>query len=77
MPCRRARPLYLGLGFIFFRLFDITKPPPVRWIDRNVKGGFGVVADDPGAGVYAALVLFLLERAGVMAFLARLLGSGA
>jgi phosphatidylglycerophosphatase A len=70
-------PLYLGLGFIFFRLFDITKPPPVRWIDRNVKGGFGVVADDLGAGVYAALVLFLLERAGAIAFLSRLLGSGA
>ncbi|HEX2570974.1 MAG TPA: phosphatidylglycerophosphatase A [Polyangia bacterium] len=70
-------PVYLLLGFIFFRLFDITKPPPVRWIDRNVRGGFGVVADDLGAGVYAALVLLLLERTGATAFLGRLLGGGA
>ena len=70
-------PLYLLLGFAFFRLFDITKPPPVRWIDRHVQGGFGVVADDLGAGVYSALVLYLLERAGAIATLARLFGTNA
>lgn len=47
------------LGFLLFRLFDITKPPPARWFDRKLKNGFGVVLDDVVAGVYAALVLRL------------------
>jgi phosphatidylglycerophosphatase A len=45
------------LGFAWFRLFDILKPPPVGWIDRHCKNGFGVVFDDVAAGVYAALAL--------------------
>lgn len=44
-------------GFIWFRFFDILKPPPVRWIDRRCKNGFGVVGDDVTAGIYAALAL--------------------
>lgn len=47
------------LGFVWFRLFDILKPPPVNWVDRNMKNGFGVVLDDVLAGVYAALALRL------------------
>lgn len=45
------------LGFVWFRIFDILKPPPVGWIDRQCKNGFGVVFDDVAAGVYAALAL--------------------
>jgi phosphatidylglycerophosphatase A len=44
-------------GFIWFRVFDILKPPPANWIDRHCKNGFGVVFDDVAAGVYAALAL--------------------
>lgn len=64
-PVARS-PLHLALAFGLFRLFDIWKPPPVRWIDRHVKGGFGVVADDLGAGVYAGLVLWLLAHYAVV-----------
>ena len=46
---------YLG-AFLLFRLFDIWKPPPVRQLEA-LPGGFGIVADDVMAGVYAALVL--------------------
>ena len=60
-------PLHLVLAFVLFRLFDIWKPPPVRSIDRHVHGGFGVVADDLGAGVYGAIVLWLLVHFGVAA----------
>jgi len=49
-----------GLGFLLFRLFDITKPPPANWLDRHLKNGVGVVLDDVAAGVYAACVLRLL-----------------
>ncbi len=63
---------HLALAFVLFRLFDIWKPPPVRWIDDHVAGGFGVIADDLAAGVYAAIVLFALDRFGVVARLAAL-----
>jgi phosphatidylglycerophosphatase A len=48
-------------AFILFRLFDILKPPPVRQLER-LPGGVGIVADDILAGVYAAVLLFLLSR---------------
>ena len=44
-----------ALAFALFRLFDIWKPWPVGWADRNLPGGRGVMADDLLAGVYAAL----------------------
>lgn len=49
-------------AFVLFRIFDIWKPWPVRWIDRKVGGGFGVIADDLAAAVYAALILFVFNR---------------
>jgi phosphatidylglycerophosphatase A len=49
----------LLLALLLFRIFDILKPPPIRLIER-VPGGAGIVLDDMLAGVYAALVLFLL-----------------
>jgi len=44
-------------AFVLFRLFDITKPWPVRKLEA-FPGGYGIVADDLGAGVLAALVLY-------------------
>lgn len=49
-------------GFFLFRLFDIVKPPPARWLDLHLKNGYGVVLDDVAAGVYACLLLHLLAR---------------
>ena len=46
-------------GFLFFRLFDIIKPPPAGWINRQMQGGLAVVLDDAVAGVYANLFLRL------------------
>ena len=43
-------------GFALFRLFDIWKPWPVRWADREVHGGFGAMLDDALAGLLAAAV---------------------
>jgi phosphatidylglycerophosphatase A len=66
-----ARWSVLALGFVLFRLFDIVKPPPVRWIDRNLPGGAGVVLDDVAAGLGAGLCLLGLDVAGVPAALER------
>lgn len=46
-------------GFLLFRFFDIVKPFPVRWADRRIPGGFGVVLDDILAGIYANISLHL------------------
>lgn len=43
-----------------FRFFDIVKPPPVRWADRALKGGFGVMVDDLVAAGYTLLALAVL-----------------
>lgn len=45
--------LWIVLGFILFRFFDIVKPWPIRWLDKNVSGGFGVMIDDVLAGLMA------------------------
>ena len=45
------------LGFFLFRLFDVWKPWPVRHLDHRVGGGLGIMLDDIGAAVYAALSL--------------------
>jgi phosphatidylglycerophosphatase A len=51
---------WITLGFALFRLFDIWKPWPIRWFDRNVHGGFGVMLDDVLAGALASLLLWAL-----------------
>jgi phosphatidylglycerophosphatase A len=57
-------PLSHSAGFLLFRLFDIWKPWPVRWADRHVHGGFGIMLDDLLAAVYATLVLSVLLAIG-------------
>ncbi|MCC5825794.1 phosphatidylglycerophosphatase A [Alkalimonas sp.] len=47
----------LLLGFVLFRFFDIVKPWPIRWLDKKVAGGHGIMLDDIVAGLMACLVL--------------------
>jgi phosphatidylglycerophosphatase A len=49
-------------GFVLFRLFDIVKPWPIRWCDRRVGGGLGIMLDDLLAGAFAAGVLHISVR---------------
>ena len=48
-------------AFALFRFFDIVKPPPIRYFDRTLKNGFGVMFDDLLAAGYTVLVLALLK----------------
>ena len=48
---------WAAAGFVLFRALDILKPWPIDWVDRRVGGGFGIMADDLVAGMYAAAVL--------------------
>lgn len=49
-------------GFLLFRAFDIAKPPPIGWVERRFRGGFGVMIDDLLAAGMALLVLAVLKR---------------
>ena len=50
------RVIFAILAFCFFRLFDIFKPFPISYVDKNVKGGMGIVLDDLIAGVFAGII---------------------
>jgi len=52
--------LWVFGGFILFRFFDVWKPWPIRLIDRQVHGGFGIMLDDIIAGVWAALCTLII-----------------
>jgi len=54
----------LLLGFVLFRVFDIIKPWPIKWIDRKVQGGLGIMLDDVLAGVFAGSLLWMAARQG-------------
>ncbi len=61
-------PTLLGyaLAFLLFRLFDIWKPFPIRYADKHIHGGFGVMFDDLLAAIYAVACLLVLARWGVI-----------
>ncbi|HEU5055433.1 MAG TPA: phosphatidylglycerophosphatase A [Kofleriaceae bacterium] len=69
VPVSRADWTVLAAGFVLFRVADIAKPPPARWIDRRLQGGAGVVLDDVVAGAYAAVALWALVQGGWLASL--------
>ncbi len=49
------------IGFIIFRILDILKPFPIRSLDKRVSGGVGIVLDDVVAGIFANLLLRILQ----------------
>ncbi len=57
-----VEPARIAAAFVLFRLFDITKPPPIRQIDEALKNGVGVMADDVLAALYTLLVFAIGHR---------------
>ena len=55
------------LAFVLFRFFDIAKPNPVKWADRKLSGGLGIMMDDILAGIMA-LVAWLMIVACILTF---------
>ena len=53
--------IYYFLSFIFFRFFDIVKPFPVSYFDKQHKNFFGIIMDDIMAGLYTMLVIYLIS----------------
>lgn len=52
---------WLLAGFVVFRVFDVLKPWPIRWLDRRLGGGIGVMADDVAAALAACAVLHVFR----------------
>mgnify|MGYP003384776826 CR=1 FL=1 len=52
--------VWLAVGFVLFRFFDILKPWPIKWLDEHVHGGFGIMIDDVLAGIMALFCLHLI-----------------
>ncbi len=50
------------IGFLYFRVFDIIKPWPIKWLDQKVHGGIGIMLDDMLAGVFAWCALYLTHQ---------------
>ena len=53
--------IYYILSFLFFRIFDILKPFPVSYFDKNYKNYFGIIMDDIMAGLYSMILIFLIS----------------
>lgn len=56
-------PVLVAFAFVLFRFFDIVKPGPIGWLDANLKGAGGVLADDILAGIAAALCVGAIRYA--------------
>jgi len=51
---------YIASGFIIFRILDIAKPFPIRYIEKRISGGAGIVLDDIAAGIIANVILRMI-----------------
>ncbi|MDE6152037.1 MAG: phosphatidylglycerophosphatase A [Prevotella sp.] len=60
-PSEKNTLLFAIIGFVLFRIIDIFKPLGCRWVDQNVKGGWGVMLDDVLAGFYALILLIVMK----------------
>ncbi|PHM28159.1 phosphatidylglycerophosphatase A [Xenorhabdus budapestensis] len=56
------------VAFVVFRIFDMWKPWPIRWFDRYVKGGVGIMLDDIIAAIFAVIVIWLLNLYQLLPF---------
>ena len=57
---QNERVIFVIAAFILFRFFDILKPFPISYLDKNIKGGLGIVIDDVVAGIFAAVITIIL-----------------
>jgi phosphatidylglycerophosphatase A len=53
---------WLLIAFVLFRLFDIVKPWPIRWMDSKIEGGLGIMLDDVAAAIPAWVIIQIANR---------------
>jgi len=52
-------PVYLAVAFVLFRIYDIFKPPPIKWFEK-LPSGLGIMADDIVAGIYVLIIMHII-----------------
>lgn len=52
--------LWIAMAFFAFRVFDMAKPWPIRWFDKRVPGGFGIMADDVIAAIFSSVTVYVI-----------------
>ena len=52
--------LWVTIAFVAFRIFDMAKPWPIRWFDKRIPGGFGIMVDDVIAAIFSSLSVYAL-----------------
>lgn len=62
--CFRSVLLVL-ICIVVSRIFDITKPFPISWLERNIPSGWGITIDDVAASVYASIVIIIVKNLGM------------
>ncbi|WP_334323298.1 phosphatidylglycerophosphatase A family protein [Gilliamella apicola] len=52
--------LWIAMAFFAFRVFDMAKPWPIRWFDKRVPGGFGIMIDDVIAAIFSSVTVYVI-----------------
>ena len=52
--------LWIAIAFFAFRVFDMAKPWPIRWFDKRVPGGFGIMIDDVIAAIFSSVTVYVI-----------------
>ncbi|MWN90111.1 phosphatidylglycerophosphatase A [Gilliamella sp. Pra-s65] len=52
--------LWIAIAFLAFRVFDMAKPWPIRWFDKRVPGGFGIMVDDVIAAIFSSFTVYVI-----------------
>ena len=52
--------LWVAIAFVAFRVFDMAKPWPIRWFDKRVQGGFGIMVDDVIAAIFSSVTVYVI-----------------
>ncbi|NUF49029.1 phosphatidylglycerophosphatase A family protein [Gilliamella sp. ESL0250] len=52
--------MWVAIAFVAFRVFDMAKPWPIRWFDKRVPGGFGIMVDDVIAAIFSSFTVYAI-----------------
>ncbi|MCO6536457.1 MAG: phosphatidylglycerophosphatase A [Gilliamella sp.] len=52
--------MWIAIAFVTFRIFDMAKPWPIRWFDKRIPGGFGIMVDDVIAAIFSSFTVYIM-----------------
>ncbi|OCG63292.1 MULTISPECIES: phosphatidylglycerophosphatase A family protein [unclassified Gilliamella] len=52
--------MWIAIAFVAFRVFDMAKPWPIRWFDKRIPGGFGIMVDDVIAAIFSSFTVYAM-----------------